>query len=132
MTEYHNKYCERFLLCSDEDQPVVEELTVCVNTVGQLIAKLERTDYTGEDDGSVTRMIVDPDDTLTLAASHGVSPAGLPDYIADCMEVWTEIANPTFDDVRECFQEIGNCLLDEGYHYRIETRTAGKSRPKGL
>lgn len=130
MAEYNNKYYECLLLCSDEDQPVVEDLTICVNTVGQLIVKLERTDYTGEYNGSETLMIVDPDDTLTLAASHGVSPAGLPDYIADCMEGWTEIVNPTFDNVRECFQEIGNCLLDEGYHYRIETRTTGKYRPK--
>lgn len=47
------------------------------------------------------------------------------------MEDWDAIINPTFTDVRNCFKEITECLIDEGCRFKIE-RTYGKgSQPFG-
>lgn len=114
------------IMSSDEDQPIIEDLYAGINTKGQLIISIEHTDYEDERYNCSTWAVVRNDETRRLARRLKVTRTELPDFIRECMSYMTYKVNPTFDDVRDCFKEITECLLDEGCRFRIN-RSCGRN-----
>lgn len=113
------------VLVSDEEQPVVIELCVGFNVSGALVISADLYDYDEPEYECSTAAIVNVDDAFAMARRHKVRYSDLPRFISDCMEEWDSVINPTLRDVRDCFKEITESLLDEGCRFRIK-RTYGK------
>lgn len=112
-------------MSSDEDQPIVMDMYVGFNISDRLVICVDLHDYDEPEYNCSTAVVVNPEDSHSMAHHHRVKHSALPGVIADCMGEWGEIINPTFTQVRDCFKEIIECLLDEGCRFRIE-RTYGK------
>ena len=109
----------------DEDQPIVMDVYVDFNILGQLVVCVVLHDYDKPEYNCSTAAVVNLEDSQAMARRHRVKHSHLPMFIAECMEEWGEVINPKFSQVRACFKEITECLLDEGCRFRIE-RTYGK------
>jgi hypothetical protein len=112
-------------MSSDEDQPIVMDIYVGFNMSSQLVVCVDLHDYDEPEYNCSTAAVVNFDDSHKMARHHCVKHSRLPIFIAECMEEWGYIINPTFTQVRDCFKEITECLLDEGCRFRIK-RTYGK------
>lgn len=109
---------------SDDDQPIIMEIIVGFNRTGQLVVCVDFYDYDEPEYNCSTAAIVNLEDSQKMARHHRVKHHKLPEFIGDCMEEWGDIINPTFTQVRDCFKEITECLLDEGCRFKI-IRTYG-------
>lgn len=112
-------------MSSDEDQPIVMDITVGFNCMGQLVVSVDLHDYKAPEYNCSTAAVVNLEDSRKMAGRHHVKHAQLPTFIGECMEEWGEIVNPTFNQVKDCFKEITECLLYEGCRFKID-RTFGK------
>lgn len=113
------------ILNSDDDQPIVMEIIAGFNQLGQLVICLDVYDYEEPEYNCSTAAVVNLEDSQKMARHHRVRHGQLPKFISECMEEWREIINPNFTQVRSCYKEITECLLDEGCRFRIK-RTYGK------
>ena len=113
------------IMSSDEDQPIVMDIFVGFNMSSQLVVCVDLHDYDEPEYNCSTAAVVNFDDSHKMARHHCVKHSRLPIFIAECMEEWGYNINPTFTQVRDCFKEITECLLDEGCRFRIK-RTYGK------
>lgn len=109
---------------SDDDQPIVMEVYVGFNYRDELVVSVDLIDYEQPCYNCSTAAVVNADDARQMAKSNDVSYRQLPSFIADCMAGWKEVINPNFEQVKDCFKEITECLLDEGCRFKIE-RTFG-------
>lgn len=116
-----------WVMGSDDDQPIVQEIHAGFDSRENLIITLDNIDYEDPRYDCSTWVVVDKDEARALAARLKVKYRRLPLFIAESMEEWDEIVNATFSQVKACFKEITECLLDDGCRFRIE-RTYG---PKG-
>lgn len=114
------------ILSSDEDQPIVMDLYAGFDASGRLVVCVDSSDYDEPEYDCSTAAVVNLDDSRAMARRHRIRHSRLPAFIAECMEEWGEIINPTLSQVRDCFKEITECLLDEGCRFKI-LRTYGKS-----
>lgn len=114
------------IMSSDEDQPIVMDMIVGFNKSEQLVVCVDLYDYEEPEYDCSTAAVVNLDDSHKMACHHRVEHYQLPEFIGDCMAEWGEIINPNFAQVRDCFKEITECLLDEGCRFKIE-RTYGKN-----
>lgn len=112
------------IMNSDEDQTVVIDLGVGCTRNGELIIYAEYTDYENPRYDCVTWVTLSNTEARRLARRLDVSFVKLPVLISDSMDEWSYIVNPTLTQVRDCFKEITECLLDEGSRFRIH-RTIG-------
>lgn len=112
------------IMNSDEDQTVVIDLGVGCTRKGELIIYAEYTDYENPRYDCVTWVTLSNTEARRLARRLDVSFVKLPKLISDSMDEWSYIVNPTLTQVRDCFKEITECLLDEGSRFRIH-RTIG-------
>lgn len=115
-TDLHSA-CHVF--CSDEDQTTVEDITVGFDSRQNLIILLEYTDYDSPSHNSSIHAKVDADEAAMLAARLEIPLTRLPSFISESMDDYSSIINPTLSQVRDCFKEITECLLDEGCHFSI-------------
>lgn len=113
------------IMNSDDDQPIVMELIVGFNHEGRLMVCVDLTDYEEPVYNCSTAAVVNLEDSQKMSKRHHVKHHKLPKLISECMEEWSDIINPNFKQVRNCFKEITECLLDEGCRFKIE-RTLGK------
>lgn len=109
----------RDIMSSDEDQPVVMDLTVGFNSRGLLVVAADLYDYENPARDCSTAAVVDREDAEGLARRYGVAYESLPDFIAENMDEWRGAVNPGVGDVRDCFKEITDRLLDEGCRFRM-------------
>lgn len=124
---YLDLFCSAYVFNSDDDQPIVADLTVGYHRESNdLIILLSYTDYEEPEYNCATWAIVKKDEALKLARRLKVSMPGLPRFIYDCMEEWRDIINPSTHDVKGCFKEILDCLVDEKCRYTLR-RKYGKS-----
>lgn len=79
----------------------------------------EYTDYNQPEYDCATYAILTLDEAMKLAQRLKAPLMNLPVEIAEAMSDWAEIACPLPSDVRDCFKEITECLVDEGCHFRI-------------
>lgn len=119
----HEPCCH--IVNSDDDQPMIMEIVAGFDRSGQLVVCVDYTDYEEPECNCSTAAIVDLEDSRKMAGRHHVKHDELPEFIRDSMEDWRDIVNPTFTQVKDCFKEITECLLDEGCRFTIE-RTTGK------
>lgn len=112
------------IISSDDDQPIVQDLYVLIDSSYKLTVSVTNIDYEDDRYNCSTSAIVSPDETRKLAARLNIAPHKLPLLIGDAMKEWREIINPTFNQVQDCFKEITECLLDEGCRLKIK-RTHG-------
>lgn len=113
------------IMSSDEDQPIVMDVYTGFNISGQLVVCADLHDYDEPEYNCSTAAVVNIEDSQAMARYYNVKHSKLPVFIAECMEEWGELINPDFNQVRDCFKEITECLLDEGCRFRID-RTYGK------
>ena len=118
-------YPFRLVMCSDDDQPLIMEIFTGFNSRDELTISIEYTDYEEPKYNCSTAAVVKTDDARAMARRHKVDYQHLPDFISECMGEWREIVNPTLNQVRDCFKEITECLLDERCRFRI-IHTKGK------
>lgn len=107
------------VMCSDEDQPIVMEIYTGFDTRNSLTILIEVTDYDNDRRECETVATVNTEDAEAMAARHRVSYPELPAFISECMSEWRDIVNPDFTEVRNCFREITECLLDERCRFKI-------------
>lgn len=112
------------IMSSDEDQPIVMDLLVGFNFSDELVIVIDFFDYEEPAYNCSTAAIVNTDDARIMARRHNIAYSQLPRFITECMSEWREIINPGLNNVRDCFKEITECLLDEGCRFRIK-RTHG-------
>lgn len=113
------------VIVSDEDQPIVMEIHVGFNPSEALTVSVDYIDYDEPEYNCSTAAVVNETDAHEMARHHKVKYSELPHFIAECMAPkWDIIINPDSHQVRECFKEITECLLDEGCRFTIE-RTYG-------
>lgn len=112
------------VMSSDEDQPIVMDIYVGFIVLDQLVVSVDLYDYDEPWYNCSTAAIVNIDDARRMAKRHKDRYDNLPKFIAECMSEWREVINPNFEQVKDCFKEITECLLDEDCRLRIE-RTYG-------
>jgi len=110
---------------SDDDIPVVEDLTVGYDEMHNLIVLIEHTDYDEPWRNSATYAVLNKNETFHLARRLKISMTDLPDHIGDLMADYDSIVNADLSDVRCCFKDITEFLLDEGCHFRIVHKHKG-------
>lgn len=115
----------RSVMWSDEDHPVVYYVSVGFNPRHQLMVAVDRCDDINAAYECSTAAVVDSDDAAAMARRHRVRYSELPGFIAGCMEEWRELRNPGRREIRKCFREILECLLDERCRFEI-VRTYGR------
>lgn len=107
---------------SHEDFSVFEAVYAGYDDNGNLIILCEHSDSDEPEYNSSTYAILDKHEAERLAKRLEVSLPDLPMEIADAMSEWDEIVCPQPSDVRNCFKEITECLIDEGCHFKIERK----------
>ena len=116
-------YC--LVMSSDEDQPIVMDIYVGFTMHGELAISIDRSDYDDPRNNASTAAIVNIEDAHRMAEHHKIKYEDLPCFISENMEEWRDMPNPDFSQVKECFKEITERLLDEGCRFEIK-RTYGK------
>lgn len=113
-----------WIMGSDDDQPIIQEIYVGFDNRDRLIVSIDNIDYEDRRYNCSTWVVLDKDEAELLARRLKVKYYRLPIFISECMEDWREIINADFTQVKACFKEIIECLLDEGCRFCIE-RTYG-------
>ncbi len=108
-----------YVLNSDDDQPLVMDLTAGFDSRDRLVVAADLYDYENDVCRSSTAAVVNREDAESLALRYGVTYDRLPEIIAGGMDEWREEVNPGFDYVMDCFKEITERLLDEGCRFQI-------------
>lgn len=106
-------------MCSDDDQPIIMEINSGFNSTGELTISADYFDYEEPGYNCSTAVVVNEDDAREMARRHNVKYMDLPVFIAQCMEEWSGLINPNCNQVRECFKEITDALLDEGCRFKL-------------
>lgn len=119
-----NLYSCCHVMSSDEDQTIIMDIYVGFTMRNELAISVDLHDYDEPWYNASTAAIVNVDDAQRMAKRHKINYDNLPRFISECMEEWREIINPNFEQVKDCFKEITECLLDERCRFRIE-RTYG-------
>ena len=114
-----NLISEQLIMCSDEDQPIVQDLIVGFDTKFNLVISIIHTDYGDRRKNCSTSVVLLHSESMRLARCLKVHHYQLPQHIAECMSEWSEVANPSLKDVQDCFGEIIECILNEGCKFRI-------------
>jgi len=114
-----NLISEQLIMCSDEDQPIVQDLIVGFDTKFNLVISIIHTDYGDGRKNCFTSVVLLHSESMRLARRLKVHHYQLPQHIAECMSEWSEVANPSLKDVQDCFGEIIECILNEGCKFRI-------------
>lgn len=112
------------IITSDEDQPIIMEIQIGFNSSKALTVSLDYFDYDEPEYNCSTAAVVNITDANEMARRHNIKYSDIPRFIAESMAEWDKVINPDFSQVRECFKEITECLLDEGCRFAIE-RTYG-------
>lgn len=107
---------------SHEDFSVYEAIHAGYDNKLNLIIICEHTDYDESGYDCATYAILNKHEATRLAKRLKVTLSSLPLEIAYAMSEWDEIVCPMPSDVRNCFKEITECLLDEGCHFRINRK----------
>lgn len=105
-------------MSSDDDQPIVEDLSIGYSDTLELVVRIEHTDYE-EDDRCSLEAVVTKDDAFELSKRLGVGMQNLPGKIAEEFDSYDKIINARFSDVHECFKGILNYLSALHTRYRI-------------
>ena len=114
------------VMSTDDDQPRIMNIAAGFNYFAELTVAAEYYNIEAPEYDCHTAAIVNTEDAERMARRNKVSYWELPYFIADCMERWGRIVNPTPRHARKCFREITDCLIEEGCRFRIE-RTYGKN-----
>lgn len=121
----YSLYHTAWIMGSDVDQPIIMEIYAGFDACDNLIICLDHIDYEDRRYDCSTWICVGKNDAETLAEKLDTDYLSLPYFIGVSMEDWGRIVNADFNEVKACFQEIYECLLDEGCRLRIE-RSYGK------
>lgn len=113
------------VMSSDDDQPIVMDIYAGITSRNELAVAVDYYDYEDPQYNCSTAAIVDTHDARRMAGRHKIAYHELPWLIAESMEEWRKIINPTLSQVRNCFSEITECLLDEECRFKI-IRTYGE------
>lgn len=101
------------------------DIIIGFNVSNRLVICVDLHDYDAPKYNCSTAAVVNIEDSYAMAKRHHIKHSGLPKFIGECMDDWSKIINPTFTQVKDCFKEITECLLDEGCRFKIE-RTYGR------
>lgn len=99
--------------------PCTEEIYAGFDREFNLLIVCEHTDSDEPDYNCATYAVMDKDEAFRLAKKLSVPLKKLPTEITRSMEEWGELRCPTPSDVRDCFKDITECIIEEGCHLRI-------------
>lgn len=112
-----------FVMCSDEDQMIVEDIWIGYDRELNLLVELRYTNYEEREYSHSIFMCMGEEEAYGLAQRLHTSLHGLPHLIGNIFgEKYKGYVNPCCYDVHTCFKEILDFLLDYGCHYRIMER----------
>lgn len=109
---------------SHEDFSVYEAIYAGFDSNLSLVIMCEHTDYDNSAYDCATYAVLNKHEATRLAKRLKVSLPDLPMEIAGAMSEWDEVQCPMPADVRKCFKEITECLLDEGCHFKIDRKVS--------
>ena len=118
----HKLWTYRHIMCSDEDQPKVEDLYVGFDASMCLVVTIEHTDYEKPGHNHSVAAIVSKEDAFRLSKRLKVPMTQLPDVVCESMEEYSRIVNADFSEGQACFKDILDCFVGEKCHYKIERR----------
>lgn len=107
---------------SHEDFSVYEAIYVDYDDCLNLIIMCEHTDNDKPKFYCATYAILNKLEATRLSRLLKVSLLNLPLEIADAMAEWNDIVCPLPSDVRDCFKETTECLLDKGCRFCISSK----------
>lgn len=107
-----------------EDFEDYEAVYVGFDSKINLIILCEYSCYSRPEFDCGTYAILSPGEAFRLAKRLKVALSDLPAEIGQAMADWNEIHFAEPSDVRDCFKEITECLIDEGCRFRIARRRA--------
>lgn len=113
-----------FVMGSDDDQPIVMEVIAGFDFRDNLTVCINLHDFDDPAYNCSTAAVVNCDDSIEMARRHRIDYEHLPRFIAVCMSGWRGIPNASFRQLKACFKEITEALLDERCRFRI-VRTYG-------
>ncbi len=116
---FNDLICCRPVFNSHEDFSVFEEIYAGFDHDFNLMIVCAHTDSDDPDYDCATYALIDKDEALRLAKRLSVTLRELPTEISRSMEEWEELRCPTPSDVRDCFKDITECLIEEGCQLRI-------------
>lgn len=109
-----------FVMSSDEDQMIVEDVLIGFDKNLNLLVELKHSNYEEKEYSSSIFMCMEEEEAYNLARRLHTSLHELPTVIGDFFgEKYSGYVNPCCYDVHTCFKEILDFLLDYGCHYRI-------------
>ncbi|MCM1220735.1 MAG: hypothetical protein NC548_40220 [Lachnospiraceae bacterium] len=114
--------CVSYIFNSHEDFSVVEDIYAGFDKDFNFLILCEHTDYDDSRYNSATCAVLSKEEAYRLAKRLKVSLSDLPLAITESMSEWNEIPCPLPKDVRACFKEITDCLIDEGSRFIIKIK----------
>lgn len=108
-----------WVMCSDEDQTVVQDVTIGYDETFNLIVLIERSDYEDPQNNCATWAVVDKNDAANLARRINVPMKELPEAMGREMNSYSRIVNASLSQARSCFRSILDFLASYRCKYRI-------------
>lgn len=108
-----------WVMCSDEDQMVVQDVTIGYDETFNLIILIERSDYEDHDNDCATWAVIDKNDAAELSRRLNVPMRELPKAMGQSMSNYSDIVNATLSQTKNCFHSILDCLTSYKCRYRI-------------
>lgn len=122
----HSLHGTDYIICSDEDACVIMEIFAGFNSRQELTISLDYIDRDYPENNCSTAVVVNIEDAFKMARKNNVKYSKLPSFIFECMSEWREIINPTIKQIKDCFTEIMDALIEENCRFRL-IRTYGSN-----
>lgn len=116
---FNDLICCALVFNSHEDFSVYEEIYAGFDHEFNLMIVCEHSDSDDPDYNCATYAMMDKEEAFRLAKKLSVSLKELPTEISRSMEEWGTLPCPTPSDVKDCFKDITECIIEEGCHLKI-------------
>lgn len=107
------------IFSSHEDFSVMESLYAGFDRDLNLLVLCRHEDDDHPENNRTTCAVVDKDEAYALSKKLGVAMRDLPETLADIMKDYRRIPCPMPSDVRRCFKDLTEVLLDEGCKMKV-------------
>lgn len=122
----HTLTANSVIMESDIERRVIDVLGCGFDRAGRLVIAVDHIDEEDPRNECSLSATIERCEAYALARRLDTSLTRLPAFIAECMEEWRRLRYPDPEDVRDCFKEITECLIDEGCRFRL-SRTIARS-----
>lgn len=117
--KHNDLICPNFIFGSHDDFSIILDLYVGYDNDFNLVILCEQTNYERPDSICALCAIVEKEEAYKLSRKLNVSMNDLPREISNAMSHYEKINCPEPSDVRDCFREITECIVEEGCKFKM-------------